>query len=99
MRFEPTPQVWALEAEMHRLNRFLDGFEIEGGTHKGYRRIFNQGDDENYAWNKGGRLYGQSDGYQNLKSSARLGDRTGVFPFLTTCVGPRTEAAGFTGTI
>jgi hypothetical protein len=72
MCFKPTPEVRVLEADMHRLNRFLDGFEITGGGHKGYRRIFNQGDTKDFAWNKGGRLYGQGGGYQSLKSSARL---------------------------
>jgi hypothetical protein len=72
MGFERTPQVQALEADMHRLNRFLNGFEISGGRHRGYRRIFNQGDVEGFAWNKGGRLYSQGGGYQSLKSNARF---------------------------
>jgi hypothetical protein len=51
---DPTRQ---LEAEVKSLNQFLDGFEILGGTHAGYLRTFNMGDDRSFDWNKGGRLH------------------------------------------
>jgi hypothetical protein len=44
-----------------------------GGTHRGYRRIFNCGDQEGFDWNKGGRLYSQGeDSYQRLHKDERL---------------------------
>ncbi len=73
MRFDPTPETERLEAEVKRLNEFLDGFDIRGGTHRGFRRIFNQGDQPGFAWDKGGRLYSQGENtYQQLKKHQRL---------------------------
>jgi hypothetical protein len=45
---------------------------IEGGRHRGYRRIFSNGDEPGFAWNKGGRLYSQHPSYQELPSEQRL---------------------------
>jgi hypothetical protein len=62
-----------LEANVHELNRYIADHELEGGTHRGYRRIFNCGDDPDFNWNKGGRLYSQGeDSYQLLKKAKRL---------------------------
>src|SRR5262249_54644757 len=73
IRFQPTPQSEALEAEVRELNKFIDEHELLGGTHRGYRRIFNCGDRDGFEWNKGGRLYSQGDdSYQRLKKEERL---------------------------
>ena len=62
----------ALAAEVRGLNEFLSGFKIEGGTHRGYRRGFNEGDLPGFDWNKGGRLYGGNGSYQYTKPEKRL---------------------------
>jgi hypothetical protein len=73
MRYTPSEHTKALEADVKRLNTFLDGHELRGGTHRGYIRIFNQGDNEDFVWNKGGRLYSQgNESYQTEKKDARL---------------------------
>jgi hypothetical protein len=73
MEVPESPETQQLEADLHELNRFLDGVSIEGGAHRGYRRIFNQGDKPGFAWNKGGRLYSQGHPtYQQLPSEQRL---------------------------
>jgi hypothetical protein len=61
------------EAEVKELNEFLYATQIEGGYHNGYRRIFNLGDQPEFCWNKGGRLYSLGeDSYQRLKQEDRL---------------------------
>lgn len=73
MPYQKTPQTERLEADLHELNRFLDGVVIEGGVHRGYRRIFSQGDKAGFAWNKGGRLYARGyPSYQQLPDEERL---------------------------
>lgn len=72
VRFEPTNQTRKLEAEVTELNEFFSGFKLEGGTHRGYRRIFNLGIPEGYRWNKGGRLYSVGEeNYQMLPADER----------------------------
>ena len=72
VRFEPTDQTRKLEAEVTELNEFFSGFKLEGGTHRGYRRIFNLGIPEGYRWNKGGRLYSVGEeNYQMLPADER----------------------------
>jgi hypothetical protein len=72
VRFEPTDQTKKLEAEVTELNEFFSGFKLEGGTHRGYRRIFNLGSEVGYRWNKGGRLYSVGDeNYQMLPADER----------------------------
>jgi hypothetical protein len=73
MRFKHDDRTRYLEAEVHEINRFIDQHDLAGGTHRGYRRIFNCGDQPDFAWNKGGRLYSQGeDSYQRLHKDARL---------------------------
>jgi hypothetical protein len=61
-----------LEDEVREINEFLRHVEIEGGIHRGYRRIFNQGTPSGYGWNKGGRLDSLGEGsYQTLKKAER----------------------------
>jgi hypothetical protein len=50
------------------VNEFLSRFELTGGRHEGYIRIFN-----NQSWKKGGRLYSPCEGsYQQLPEAKRL---------------------------
>jgi hypothetical protein len=73
MPFKPTPQTDALEAEVKELNEFFDGFELRGGTHRGFIRRFNKGDDPDFKWNMGGRLYSQGeDSFQLMNEKERL---------------------------
>jgi len=73
LRFEPTAEAEFLEAEVRELNEFFDGFELRGGTHRGFIRVFNNGDDPKFSWNKGGRLYSHGKvNYQTMKRSERL---------------------------
>ena len=66
------PKSLALKAQIVSLNAFLAEFNIQGGHHAGYRRIFNDGDSRTFNWNKGGRLYGATGSYQYLAPSTRL---------------------------
>jgi hypothetical protein len=61
MRFERIGKAKELEQQVRDLNDFLDNFEIGGGLHRGYIRVFNQGDHPSFDWNKGGRVYSQGD--------------------------------------
>ena len=65
--YKRTPETERLAADVHELNAFLAGFEIRGGDHHGYVRIFN-----NASWFKGGRLYSIGGGYQQLSEHERL---------------------------
>jgi hypothetical protein len=57
MKFASAGKAIELEKQVRDLNDFLDGFDLRGGAHRGYVRIFNQGDHSGFDWNKGGRLY------------------------------------------
>jgi hypothetical protein len=74
MRFEPTIVTEALEGRLKQLNVFLDRFDLRGGIHRGYIRVFNNGDHPKFDWNMGGRLYsyGESN-YQQMERADRLG--------------------------
>jgi hypothetical protein len=73
MRFERVGKAQQLEQQVRDLNEFLDRFDLRGGSHRGYVRIFNQGDHPSFDWNKGGRLYSQGDdSYQRLNQDDRL---------------------------
>jgi hypothetical protein len=61
-----------LEAEVKELNEFLDKADIRGGIHRGYVRVFNNGDDPTFFWSLGGRLYSGDDSYQHVQRSERL---------------------------
>lgn len=72
MEFDRTPEVLDLERDIIRLNGFLDGFALENAEHRGYLRIFNNGDDEGFAWDQGGRLYSQGKpSYQSIPGAER----------------------------
>ena len=72
IRFKTTEVTKALENDIGELNKFLSGIELIGGKHAGFRRIFNQGRQENYQWNKGGRLCDNGEpSYQSLPKQDR----------------------------
>ena len=73
MRFERTALTMKLEQELKDLNKFLDGFELRGGIHRGYTRVFNNGDHPKFDWNMGGRLYSYGEfNYQQKERADRL---------------------------
>ena len=73
MPFARTEHTQRLELEVAELNEFLDQFELGGGQHRGYFRMFNCGDDPNFGWNLGGRLYSHGEGnYQQLKERQQM---------------------------
>jgi hypothetical protein len=72
-RFEHTPVTMRLEQEVKDLNKFIDGFELRGGIHRGYMRVFNNGDHPKFDWTMGGRLYSYGEfNYQQLDRTQRL---------------------------
>lgn len=71
MEITPSPQVGKLRADVERLNAFLDQRVIRGGVHRGYERIFSNGDVRGFAWDQGGRLYSVGGGYQRMDEDAR----------------------------
>ena len=73
MRFVRTTRTDQLSDEVKLLNEFLDQFSLEPFLFSGFKRTFNEGDTNNFDWNKGGRLYCQgSFNYQTEKSNSRL---------------------------
>jgi hypothetical protein len=73
MEFERTGKVEAMEASIRELNEFLAKQTLRGGLHQGYIRIFQNGDDPDFSWNKGGRFYSQpfADSYQVISAGRR----------------------------
>ncbi len=73
MEFERTPAVRGMEHAISELNEFFAKQTLRGGVHHGYIRIFHNGDDRDFDWNKGGRLYSQhfTDSYQLMPSERR----------------------------
>jgi hypothetical protein len=57
VRYPATAQVHRLEGEVSEINRLLANYEIRGATHRGFRRVFNQGDDPALRPAKGGSFY------------------------------------------
>ena len=73
MRYEPTDATRSGERYLKELNAFLDACELKYGVHRGYIRVFNNGDDPAFKWNMGGRLYSYGEGnYQQMSREARL---------------------------
>jgi hypothetical protein len=73
MRFKPSATTERLEKRLKELNAFFEGFELRGGMHRGYLRIFNNGDHPKFNWNMGGRLYSHGESnYQQMESADRL---------------------------
>lgn len=72
LTYVETDQTRAIENEIISLNAFMAGHPITGGSHSGYRRIFNNGTVNDYHWNKGGRLYSIChDSYQSMDKRRR----------------------------
>lgn len=71
---EGCPIAARLRQEMDELNRAILGHEITGISFPGLQRIFNDGDVEDYAWDRGGRFYSLPGGrpYEQLPSVRRL---------------------------
>lgn len=73
LKFSPTGKAERLEQEVAELNEFFDQFELRGGVHRGFTRIFNNGDDEKFRWNMGGRLYSlRDDSFQQMDQDKRI---------------------------
>ena len=72
LKFAHTEKSKAMEAEVKALNSFLAGFDLEGGSFSGYRRLFSNGDIDGFDFHWGGRLYGVGDdSYQTIKKTER----------------------------
>ena len=72
LKLAHTEKSRAMEADVKSLNKFLAGFELEGGSFSGYRRLFSNGDIDGFDFQWGGRLYGVGDySYQNIKKTGR----------------------------
>jgi hypothetical protein len=73
LRYEETARTQKLQDQVKRLNEFLDGFDLKGGVHRGYIRVFNDGDVPAFSWNMGGRLYSYGEfNYQQMDRQERL---------------------------
>jgi hypothetical protein len=73
MEFKRTPRTQKLEGRVKELNAFIANHLIRGATHRWFRRIFHEGDQPQFDWNKGGRLYSDGkDSFQQLPRSERL---------------------------
>jgi hypothetical protein len=71
--FVPTPQTQAHENEIEELNQFLGRCDIKGCSWGRFHRIFNEGNDPKFNWNKGGRLYSHgTENYQQQPKENRL---------------------------
>lgn len=64
-------RVQAIEEQMQRINAYLQSQKIDGLAFTGLRRIFNNGDQEDFDWNKGGRFYSMADGQSYERWPAR----------------------------
>jgi hypothetical protein len=73
MEFERTEAVEKMENRVRELNAFFAKQTLRGGSHHGYVRIFSNGDDQDFDWNKGGRFYSQhfKDSYQVIHNTRR----------------------------
>lgn len=74
VRFSPSDHTKRLTAEVDEINAFLSGFKINA-PHARFFRLFNQCDaPRSYGWDKGGRLYSETDdgtdSYQNIKGGS-----------------------------
>jgi hypothetical protein len=68
VKYKRTPETERLEADIRELNEFLARFDLTGGTHYGYTRVFN-----NRSWKAGGRLYSPGEhSYQQMPEAERL---------------------------
>ncbi|GGD58318.1 hypothetical protein [Croceicoccus mobilis] len=61
---ETSPVPKGLLDDVERINSYLSTQRISGVAFPGLRRIFNNGDTTDYAWNKGGRYYSLRGGHR-----------------------------------
>jgi hypothetical protein len=73
MRYEHTDATRRAERQLKELNAFFDTIDLRHGVHRGYIRVFNNGDNPAFKWNMGGRLYSYGQGnYQQMSREERL---------------------------
>jgi hypothetical protein len=74
MEFERDHIVTLIEGQVKELNEFFAQQKLRGGSHHGYVRVYNNGDNPRFHWNMGGRLYSQhfTESYQVTGSDKRL---------------------------
>lgn len=65
------PKVQAIAGQMERINAFLQAEQIDGVAFVGLRRLFNNGDQDDFDWNKGGRFYSLQGGQAYERWPAR----------------------------
>lgn len=69
--YDNDPIACALRDQVNALNAFVAEQTITPACHRGFRRIFNEGDKSDFRWNKGGRLYSIGGGYQLMPKAMR----------------------------
>ena len=73
MTVKDCAEVFELRSQVRQINRYLNRQYLEGAIFSGYYRSFNMGDQPDFNWNKGGRLYNPgNDSHQRLKKEDRL---------------------------
>jgi hypothetical protein len=74
MEFERDRFVTIIEDKVKELNEFFAQQKLRGGSHHGYVRVYNNGDNPRFHWNMGGRLYSQhfTESYQVMSGEERL---------------------------
>ena len=73
MSVKDCTEVFELRNQVRQINRYLNRQYLEGAVFSGYYRSFNMGNQPDFNWNKGGRLYNPgNDSHQTLKKAARL---------------------------
>jgi hypothetical protein len=65
------PKVMQYAGEVNAINQFVERQSFEGMIFDGLVRTFNNGDHEDFDWNKGGRLYAVGGSYQGIKKDER----------------------------
>jgi hypothetical protein len=59
MEFERAGVVTLIEDQVKELNLFFAQQKLRSGSHHGYVRVYNNGDNPRFHWNMGGRPYSQ----------------------------------------
>ena len=73
MRVNDSEEVRALQNQVRQINRYLNCQYMDGAIFSGYYRSFNMGDQLDFNWDKGGRLYNPGDdSHQRIKKEDRL---------------------------
>jgi hypothetical protein len=72
MEFERTDFVENMENSIRELNGYFAKQTLRGGSHEGCVRIFRNGDDPDFDWDKGGRFYSHHfPSYQGMSGERR----------------------------